>query len=303
MKINGSSYGEFGSGTPKVVALKPGPNYIEAVQPITGHLISDTIFLKPKQDYVHRIAFRVIMKPDPKPVGPKVVPIREAVTEDGTEAAKIVKEMLANMIEVPLDSFAMGEDKGPPDVVPAHPVKLSTFYINKYEVTQRQWELLMGSNPSENKCPECPVENITHDDATQFVNRVNTITKRKVRLPTEAEWEYAARKGGTPVDLKSTVWYNDNAKRKTQPVGKLAPNALGIYDLFGNVAEWCRDWYDPAYYKSSAYVNPFGPQDGREKVVRGGSFADGKSAFHPASRQRQSWFWKSKAIGMRLALD
>ena len=170
---------------------------------------------------------------------------------------------------------------------PTHQVTLSDFYIGKYEVTQEQWEIVMGNNPSWFKGANNPVENVLWDDCLEFIEKLNQLTGLKFRLPTEAEWEYAARGGNKSKGYKysgsntigDVAWYYDNAYNVgssssnygTHPVGTKAPNELGLYDMSGNVHEWCSDWFGS--YSSSAQTNPTGPTSGSYRVLRGGSWS------------------------------
>jgi formylglycine-generating enzyme required for sulfatase activity len=162
---------------------------------------------------------------------------------------------------------------------PAHQVTLSSFYIGQYEVTQAQWKAVMGSNPSNFKGDNLPVEMVSWNDAQEFIRKLNAQTGKRYRLPTEAEWEYAARGGSKSRGYKysgsntlgNVAWYNDNSGRDTHPVGKKLPNELGIYDMSGNVSERCSDWYGA--YPASAQNNPTGASSGDYRVERGGNFA------------------------------
>ncbi|MCX5809826.1 MAG: formylglycine-generating enzyme family protein [Proteobacteria bacterium] len=163
-----------------------------------------------------------------------------------------------------------------------HNVCVSDFYMGKYEVTQGQWKVVMGNNPSHfSSCGDtCPVENVSWKDSQEFIRKLNSRTGKSYRLPTEAEWEYAARSGGkkekyagtsSDSDLGSYAWYKSNS---AHPVGQKQPNSLGLYDMSGNVWEWCQDWYDKYYYSSSIMDNPQGPSSGSYRVLRGGSWGD-----------------------------
>ena len=164
------------------------------------------------------------------------------------------------------------------DEKPTHSVTLSDYYIGKYEVTQAQWKAIMGSNPSNWKGDNLPVENVSWNDIQEFIKKLNAQTGKKFRLPTEAEWEYAARGGNQSKGYKysgsnsisEVAWYDGNSGDKTHPVGQKAPNELGIYDMSGNVYEWCQDWYGD--YSSSSQTNPTGPSSGSYRVLRGGSW-------------------------------
>ncbi|MDO9289441.1 MAG: formylglycine-generating enzyme family protein, partial [Thermodesulfovibrionales bacterium] len=180
----------------------------------------------------------------------------------------------------------------------AHEVCVDDFYIGKYEVTQGQWKAIngTGNNPSHFKdCGDnCPVENLSWNDAQDFINKLNQktknnpqapFTKGEFRLPTEAEWEYAAKSGGknekwagtsNESELGDYAWYDKNSGSKTHPTGQKKPNGFGLYDMSGNVSEWVNDWYDSDYYKNSPKDNPKGPSSGSDKVLRGGSWSGGK---------------------------
>ena len=164
---------------------------------------------------------------------------------------------------------------------PVHDVCVSDFYMGKYEVTQGQWEVIMGDNPSyfKNCGDNCPVENVSWNDVQEFIERLNSKTGKKYRLPTEAEWEYAACSGGKREKYAGTndnpddyAWHDSNSGKKTHPVGQKRPNGLGLYDMTGNVWEWCSDWCGEDYYASSPKDNPQGPSSGSYRVLRGGSW-------------------------------
>jgi formylglycine-generating enzyme required for sulfatase activity/uncharacterized caspase-like protein len=157
---------------------------------------------------------------------------------------------------------------------------VSGFYVGKNEVTQGQWKKIMDSNPSNfSDCgDDCPVEYVSWNDAQEFINRLNSKTGNKYRLPTEAEWEYAARSRGMDKenysggnDIDAVAWYYSNSEIKTHPVGQKKPNSLGIYDMSGNVWEWCQDWYG-SYSSQGKVTDPTGPSSGSSRVLRGGSF-------------------------------
>ena len=162
---------------------------------------------------------------------------------------------------------------------PIHEVTLDSYYIGKYPITQKEWREIMGNNPSFfTGCDQCPVEGISWKDVQEFLQRLNARTGQNYRLPTEAEWEFAARGGNNSRgylyagsdNLEDVAWYKGNAGDKTHSVGQKLPNELGLYDMCGNVAEWCQDWY--RYYSSFAQTNPKGSLIGSNRVVRGGSW-------------------------------
>lgn len=160
---------------------------------------------------------------------------------------------------------------------PAHTVTVGSFNIGKYPVTQKQWQAVMGNNPSGFSGENNPVESVSWNDVHEYLRRLNEITGKQYRLPTEAEWEYAARGGGKSKcykysgsdDVKSVAWYKENSDESTHPVGEKQPNELGIYDMSGNVWEWCYDWFGA--YHASEQSDPTGPQSGSYRIYRGGS--------------------------------
>ena len=164
------------------------------------------------------------------------------------------------------------------DEKPVHSVTLSSYSIGQTEVTQALWTAVMGSNPSANKGDNLPVEKVSWNDCQTFITKLNQLTGQKFRLPTEAEWEYAARGGKLSKGYKYSgsntlsyvAWYTGNSSYKTHPVATKRPNELGLYDMSGNVWEWCQDWYGS--YSSSTQSNPTGPSSGSHRVHRGGSW-------------------------------
>ncbi len=184
--------------------------------------------------------------------------------------------------------YQMGDSFGDgyADERPVHEVCVNDFYLGTYDVTQKQWKEIMGYNPSQfDLCGDsCPVENISWNDAQAFIEKLKQMIGKNYRLPTEAEWEYAASSGGrkekwagtsTESELGRYAWYNANSGDKTHPVGKRKPNGLGLYDMSGNVWEWCLDFYNANYYGSSPKNNPLGPESGTNHVLRGGSWFNG----------------------------
>ena len=189
------------------------------------------------------------------------------------------------MVSVEGGTFQMGSSKGDAVEQPVHPVKINSFYISKHEITQKQWRTIMNSNPKElhfGGCEECPVENVSWYDIQTFLTKLRATLKKNFRLPTEAEWEFAAHGGiksqgytySGSNDLGEVAWYSDNSDYKIHLVGEKKPNELGIYDMNGNVAEWCYDWYDQNYYQQGQSDNPRGPIRGDLKTLRGGSWRD-----------------------------
>jgi formylglycine-generating enzyme required for sulfatase activity len=216
------------------------------------------------------------------------------------------------MVLVPAGSFTMGSVAGNPDEAPPHRVSVDAFLLDRHEVTQAVYEELSGINPAHFKGAARPVEQISWAAAARFCNarsRAEGLTPcydeqtaacnfeaDGYRLPTEAEWEYACRAGATGEypfgddarPLEKHAWFAENAAKTTRPVGEKRPNAWGLYDMLGNVAEWCNDIYDPAAYAACARqepaVNPRGPAAGETYVLRGGAWNVTAAACRPATR-------------------
>ena len=219
------------------------------------------------------------------------------------------------MVYVEGGTFTMGAsaDDSEADVweKPAHRVTVSSFYIGKYEVTQAQWKAVMGTNPSLFKGDNLPVEQVSWNDVQEFIRKLNAQTGKTYRLPTEAEWEFAARGGNSSRgykysgsnDIGSVAWYKSNSNSQTHPVGTKAPNELGIYDMTGNVWEWCSDWYSSSYYSNSPSTNPKGPTSGSRRVLRGGSWFSSAGDCRVSSRVTCNLDSGRGDIGFRLVLD
>ena len=199
------------------------------------------------------------------------------------------------------------------DNKPVHTACVDDFLLGKYEVTQGQWELVMGNNPSHFKeCgPKCPVESVSWHDVQDFIKKLNARSNRNYRLPTEAEWEYAARSGGkneiwagTNEESKLTdyAWFLTNSENMPHKVGKMDPNGLGLYDMSGNVWEWCQDWFSATYYKESPKDNPAGAQSGDAKVTRGGCFANESISVRAINRNDNVPDARDQELGFRLLM-
>jgi formylglycine-generating enzyme required for sulfatase activity len=214
-----------------------------------------------------------------------------------------------DFVLIPAGTFLMGSNDGSNDEKPVHEVRLSkSFYLGKYEVTQGQWQAIMGTNPSNFKGDaNLPVENVSWNEMQEFIRKLNAKEgDTKYRLPTEAEWEYAARAGTTTAysfgnderQLGEYAWYSPNSGNKTHPVGQKKPNAWGLYDMHGNVWEWVQDWYGP--YTAGSAVDPAGPASGSFRVHRGGGWTLVAWFCRPAYRNNGAPGGRGSHLGFRL---
>ena len=222
---------------------------------------------------------------------------------------RFVDEFTMEFVRIKAGTFLMGGNRF--GEKPVHEVVLTNdFFMGKYEVTQGQWETVMGENPSYFGGKDRPVERVSWDDVQEFIDKLNDKEGRKIyRLPTEAEWEYACRAGTTTEyffgddedKLGEYVWYDDNSGNKTHPVGKKKPNPWGLYDMYGNVWEWCQDLYGD--YPKGKIINPKGPDSGSYRVFRGGSW--GHSAVSCRSANRSNWEpdYRYSLLGFRLVME
>ena len=218
------------------------------------------------------------------------------------------------MIYVEGGSFVMGCTSEQSDCIsderPAHRVTVNSYYIGETEVTQELWSAVMGRNPSYYTGSQRPVEQVSWNDCQKFINKLNQLTGRKFRLPTEAEWEYAARGGKKSKAYKysgsntldNVAWYTNNSGNQTHNVKTKFPNELGIYDMSGNVREWCQDWYGSGYYANSPQANPTGPSSGFYRVLRGGSWLSFAQNCRVARRSSNTPSLSSGNVGFRLIL-
>ncbi len=203
----------------------------------------------------------------------------------------------------------MGSNNGDDNEKPIHSVTLTKpFYLQATEVTQGQWRAVLGDNPSYFQMgDDYPVEQVSWNDVQKFLSKLNALDPGKnYRLPTEAEWEYACR-AGTSGDrygeLDAIAWYDRNLGNQTHPVGKKQPNGWGLYDMLGNVWEWCADWYGGDYYASSPSTDPRGPSSGQSRVLRGGSWLNYFSNVRSAYRGGLNPVNRYNHCGFRCARD
>jgi len=197
---------------------------------------------------------------------------------------------------------------------PQHRVRITRpFCLGMYEVTQAEWKEVIGESPSQFKGSRRPVEMVTWEQVVEFCRRLSAREGKTYRLPTEAEWEYACRAGSTTqwcfgdskADLRKYAWYSDNSAKTTHPVGTKKPNAWGLYDMHGNVEEWCADWMGESYYKKSRLDDPTGPSQasiGDYRVCRGGHYADRPPWFGSAFRNSWGCRVRWNFLGFRVAM-
>ena len=234
-------------------------------------------------------------------------------SESKHQKIEAASETEDGMVFVKGGCFDMGDifDTGTSDEKPVHTVCIGDFYLGKTEVTQKQWEDVVGKNPSKFQCGDCPVEKVSWNNVQDFIKKLNEKTGMNYRLPTEAEWEYAARSGGWKEQWAGTndeekigeyTWYGFTAEGVTHAVGGKTPNGIGLYDMMGNVWEWCSDWYDKKYYEYSPSKDPQGPSEGSNRVIRGGGWRSRDKGLR--TTDRNDFIPTSKKftdIGFRLA--
>ncbi len=237
-----------------------------------------------------------------------------SMKEEARKLSPIILNLINNMVRVEGGTFMMGatSEQGSDaynDEKPAHQVTLYSFSIGKYEVTQEEWQAVMGNNPSNFKGDKRPVEQVSWTDCQEFIRKLNAMTGKSFRLPTEAEWEYACRGGNRSIwykyagsdNLGSVAWYDKNSGNETHPVGQKSPNKLGLYDMSGNVWEWCQDW--SGEYNSGSVTNPTGPDSGSYRVFRGGSWFFNARSCRSSRRFDYSPSYRYFDLGLRLASE
>ena len=232
-----------------------------------------------------------------------------AAPVDPAVALAMAKRIEANMVTVKGGSFIMGATQEQVKHAydwekPAHNVTVGDFKLGRYEVTQEEWEAIMGTNPSMFKGKNLPVESVSWNDCQVFIEKLNELTGRKFRLPTEAEWEYAARGGAKAKGLKfagsdivcDVAWYFHNSGKKTHEVGQLAANELGIYDMSGNVGEWCSDFCD--------VVHGYAPTSTKltQRARRGGNWNSIAAFCRNSYRYGRKPDFRNETLGLRLAM-
>ena len=284
-----------GVKTPGKVANVDASNHTVILRLSGYHDKSVTVTVEPDKTAMHTETLE------------KVIAVEQRISSGGGQK---VSGSLTGMefVRIPGGSFQMGSNDGESDEKPIHRVTISPFYIMTTEVTQKMWKDIMGSNPSNFKGDNLPVETISWNDIQEFLKKLNQRDPGKgYRLPTEAEWEYSCRAGTTTKyhsgdsgsDLGRVGWYEGNSNSKTHPVGQKVPNSFGLYDMHGNVWEWCQDW--KGTYPSSSVTDPKGPSTGSYRVFRGGSWYFSARNCRSANRDLYVPSFRSDYLGFRLA--
>lgn len=265
--------------------------------------------IKNLEERVKSLDYELVKYKNPKfNIKPKSLTQIEIITIPETDVS-------FKMVFVEGGTFSMGANKGDTeaylDEKPAHEVTLSDYWIGETLVTQALWQAVMGENPSEFKGDiNLPVERVSWDDCQVFIKKLNKKTGKKFRLPTEAQWEFAARGGKLGKEnhhqfagnnnISVVSWYYNNSERKIHPVKEKQPNELGLFDMSGNVCEYCKDWY--GYYSSSPSTDPTGPRKGVQRVYRGGCWEDSSRKCRISLRASINQTERSNHLGLRLAL-
>src|SRR5262249_13518684 len=251
----------------------------------------------------------------------KTDPGRSSAEGDGAQSLPALQAKSGGeLLLIPAGTFTMGDGADRPDETP-HAVSVSSFYLDRYPVTQELYEKIMGVNPAKRKDPKSPVERTQWTDAVRFCNKCSELegltpcydlntwecnfAADGYRLPTEAEWEYACRAGSTgkycfgdaEKELPQYAWLKPHSQGKTHPVGQKQPNRWGLHDTHGNVWQWCNDWYSETYYAESPAENPRGPATGKMRVLRGGAWDSTAEKCRSAYRHKEFPIYSDACFG------
>lgn len=304
--INGKQYGQ----TPKTITEFEVGTYTIYFSKEGYENLTQTVTVKDGKKETLAVTMMKTSVPQPQVAATATTTTTPSATGNRTFN---VNGVSFEMVEVKGGTFTMGgtSEQGSDAYdfeKPTHSVTLSDYYIGKFEVTQELWQAVMGNNPSYFKGNNLPVEQVSWNDVQEFIRKLNQKTGANFRLPTEAEWEYAARGGNKSNGYKysgsntigNVAWYWDNSGGKTHQVGTKTPNELGIYDMSGNVWEWCQDWYGD--YSGGSQYNPTGPSSSSRRVLRGGCW--GPSAGYCRVSYRGNYYpdYGSDGYGFRLVL-
>lgn len=250
-------------------------------------------------------------KPAPRPTTrPATRPTTHPAARSATRFSPHIPDI--EFVRIPAGSFMMGSEDGNSYEKPVHRVNITRdFYMGKYEVTQAQWKAVMGTNPSYFKGDNLPVERVSWNDAQEFIRKLNALAStNKYRLPTEAEWEYAARAGSSTKwsfgndisQLDNYAWYGANSGNRTHEVGGKLPNAWGLYDMHGNVWEWCADYWDEKYYAKSPLSDPKNTISSSTYLLRGGSWLIDASNLRSTLRDYDTPSFRHDSNGFRVSI-
>ena len=295
-----------------IVYLKPGKHKIEFISHEYSDIKESMLLDIPYENYSDFITVSLLPQIQNKKEEEVRRKVEEAFIVLKDKSCSILQNLANNMVCVEGGSFFMGNSVSRDcdafeDEMPIHEVNVSSFYICKYEVTQEEWVFVMGNNPSLFTGSKRPVDNISWDDCQLFIEKLNELTGKQFRLPTEAEWEYAARGGilshgfkyaGSNI-IQDVAWFEDNSNGQTHEVGSKMPNELGLFDMSGNVFEWCQDWY--GNYPIETHNNPSGPISGEFLINRGGSWNNLASNCRVTDRLYDTSTFHDNCSGLRLA--
>ncbi len=281
-------------------------NLVKAFQSLYGEVMSR------KRTTIQPAVIPQSPVPRPPSASPAVSIVESSPAGSPGSSKVRLEPQVTNSLKMVLQLVQPGEGKvgsikGGAHEGPVHPVTISnSFYLGIHQVTQAQYEKVMGVNPSYFKWPNRPVENVTWDEAKEFCRRLSEHELKEYRLPTEAEWEFACRSGtgteypwGDKID-PAHCWHSSNSGKETHDVGTRVPNPAGLYDMCGNVWEWCEDWYGP--YQTDSTRDPKGPASGSSRVLRGGSWSDGAEDCRSATRGRADPGLRMNVFGFRVVL-
>ncbi len=248
----------------------------------------------------------------PAPIPPLVRNSESSLARPTIQLPSIRNSVGMDFVLIPAGEFHMGSENGRKGEKPVHLVRISrSFYLGKCPITQAQWQAVMRENPSHFiSDPNRPVESISWYEAQAFLQQLGDQEIQSYRLPTEAEWEYAARAGATtaycfgddPGRLSDYGWYDRSSGKITHPVGRLKPNAWGLHDIHGNVWEWVQDWYDEAYYQGSPMDDPKGPEKTNSKVIRGGGWHNLPGSLRVSARLENDPSNRFDGVGFRIVM-
>jgi formylglycine-generating enzyme required for sulfatase activity len=236
----------------------------------------------------------------------------EALPWPNLPSLDLAADVKLQLILIRAGTFSMGASDGRDDEKPVHKVQITKpFYVGKFKVTQAQWRAIMDASPSTFEGNKNPVEGVSWDDCQEFLKKLDekfAPLGLKFRLPTEAQWEFVCRAGTATQysfgkdesDLGDYAWFARNSEKKTHPVGEKKANAWGLYDVHGNVWEWCADWYDKDYYGKSPGSDPAGPATGTQRVMRGGSWFSYAPFCRSAVRMSAERDARSDNVGLRV---